>query len=75
MNTHAQKLELIQLLLKTDSETILKKVKSVFKEKDQDFWDELNEEQKSAIEKAIKQADKSELIPHEQVMRKIRKWH
>jgi predicted transcriptional regulator len=74
MNTHAQKLELIRMLLKTDSETILKKVKAAFKEKEQDFWDELNEEQKAAIERAIKQADKGELIPHEQVMKKIGKW-
>lgn len=37
-----------------------------------DFWDELSDEQKAEIEEAIAQADRGELIPHEEVMARIK---
>lgn len=37
-----------------------------------DFWDELSDEQKAEIEEAIAQADRGELIPHEEVMAEIK---
>jgi hypothetical protein len=38
-----------------------------------DFWDELAEEQQTAIDKAIKEADEGKLRSHKEVMRKLRK--
>lgn len=37
-----------------------------------DFWDELSDEQKAEIEESIAQADRGELIPHEEVMARIK---
>lgn len=37
-----------------------------------DFWDELSDEQKAEIEESIAQADRGEVIPHEEVMARIK---
>ena len=42
------------------------------KSKSVDFWDELSAEQKAEIDASIAEADRGELIPHEQVMKEIR---
>lgn len=39
-----------------------------------DFWDELPDDVKTDIDKAIKQADAGELLSHEEVMKKYKKW-
>lgn len=42
--------------------------------KDVYWWDELTSEQKAEIEEFIAEADRGELIPHEEVMKKYKKW-
>lgn len=37
-----------------------------------DFWDELCDEQKAEIEESIAQADRGEVISHEEVMARIK---
>ncbi|CAN5527073.1 hypothetical protein BH10BAC1_BH10BAC1_19510 [soil metagenome] len=37
-----------------------------------DFWDELTDEQKVEIKKSIAEADRGELISHEEVMKEIK---
>ena len=44
------------------------------KSKEVDLLDELTEDQRKELEESIKQADRGETIPHEQVRKKIRKW-
>ncbi len=39
-----------------------------------DWWDEISDAEKKSIEKGLAQADKGELVPHEQVMKKYKKW-
>ena len=39
-----------------------------------DWWDEISTEERKAIEKGLAQADRGELVPHEQVMKKYKKW-
>ena len=39
-----------------------------------DFWDELPDNVKADIDEAIKQADAGELLSHEEVMKKYKKW-
>lgn len=42
------------------------------KEGDKDWWDELSGEQQSQLKKSIEETERGEnLIPHEEVMRKI----
>lgn len=73
MNIQAKKLELVQLILNTEKPSILKKVESVLKkEKITDWWDEISEAEKKAIEKGIAEADSGKLIPHSEVMKEVK---
>jgi len=74
MKLQEQKLELAKMILNTESETLLLKVRAVFDKEESDFWDELSDYQKQSVEEAIKQADKGELVSHKDAMKKFRKW-
>jgi hypothetical protein len=71
MNLQAKKLELVQLILNTEKPSILKKVEDVFKKK-ADWWDEISEDERRSIEQGLAEADRGELIPHEQVMKELK---
>jgi predicted transcriptional regulator len=53
--------------------TVLTIVKS-FAEEKKDWWDELNDEQITAIKEAEDELDAGKGIPHEQVLKKLSKW-
>lgn len=73
MNLQAKKLELVQMILNTERPAILKKVEDVLKkEKATDWWDEISEEERQAIEKGLEEADRGKLIPHEEVMKEVK---
>ena len=73
MNLQAKKLELVQLILNTEKPAVLAKVEAIFKkEKDADWWDEISEDERNAIEEGLAEADRGELIPHEKVMKEVR---
>ena len=77
MSTAELKNYLVKEITNIDDNTLLEKVKSylstLVKGKEVDFWDELSDEDKADIEEGIAQADRGELIPHEEVMREIKK--
>lgn len=76
MNVETTKLELIRLLLQTQKESLLLKLKTVFdEEKSVDWWDELPLEVQKEIELGLAQADKGDLENHEKVMQRFEKWH
>ena len=72
MNLQSKKLELVQLILNTEKPSILARVEAVLKGKAVDWWDELSPEEQEAIEKGLSEADKGELITHEEVMKEVR---
>jgi predicted transcriptional regulator len=76
MDIKATKLELMQLLLQTKKESVLKKMKALFDEANQenDWWDKLTPDDKKAIENGIKQAENGELVPHDDAMNIFKKW-
>ena len=60
----------------TDS-NVLNAVKTLLKGKTNrqvDWWDTISEEERAEIEQGIAEADRGELIPHEEVMAKYKKW-
>jgi len=74
MKQDSVKLELIEWICKLEDEEIIYYLKAV---KDSnvpqvDWWDELNDEQKSDIEQGLKDVDEGRVIPHEEVKRKYR---
>ena len=73
MNLHAKKLELVKLILDTEKPAVLAKVEAVLKtDHDTDRLDEISEEEKKAVEDGLAEADRGELIPHEEVMKEVR---
>ncbi len=72
MNLQSKKLELVQLILNTEKPSILARVEAVLKGKAVDWWDEISEEEREAIEKGLSEADKGELIAHDEVMKEVR---
>ena len=72
MNLQAKKLEIVQLVLNTRKPAILRKVENVLKEEGTDWWDEISEAEKQAIKQGVAEADRGELIPHEEVMKQIK---
>ncbi|ASB48640.1 hypothetical protein CDL62_05535 [Alkalitalea saponilacus] len=73
MNLQARKLELVQMILDTDRPSLLEKVSQILKqEKEADWWDELPISVQQDIEVGIKEADRGETTPHEEVMKEVR---
>jgi predicted transcriptional regulator len=73
MNLQARKLELVQMILNTDRPNLLEKVSQILKqEKEADWCDELPLSVQQAIEVGIKEADRGEITPHEEVMKEVR---
>lgn len=72
MNIHETKLELVKIILDTKEEALLEQVKEILSPEG-DWWDKLNAQEKAAIDEGLAQANRGELIPHEQVMEEITK--
>lgn len=45
-----------------------------FAAEQQDWWDEISEEQQAAVDSSLAEMKAGQLIPHEEVMKKHRKW-
>lgn len=73
MNIQAKKLELVELVLKTDEIKILEKVGNILKRKE-DWRDGLPEEIVESVEKGLEQAKSGNTKPHDEVMKKFSKW-
>ncbi len=72
MNINETKLELVKIILDTKEEALLEQVKEIISPEG-DWWDKLNAHEKAAIDEGLAQANRGELIPHEQVMEEITK--
>lgn len=53
-------------------QTVLKVVKT-FMENQKDWWDEISQEQRTAIDKSLAEMRSGKLTPHDEVMKKYRK--
>jgi hypothetical protein len=73
MNMHAEKLELIRMLLNTKKPSVLASIRRIFeKEESVDFWNTLSEEEKKDIRQGIEELDKGEKYPYNEIMAKHR---
>ena len=74
MDIKEEKLELIQWLAGVRDMGIIKEFITLKKSKEVDWWDTISMEERTEIAEGIAQADKGEVIPHEEVMEKYKKW-
>ena len=72
MDLQTEKLELMKLLLETESKEVINEIKAVFKKRGSDFYDDLPQSVKDDIEISIKQIEAGEVYDHEWVMQDIK---
>ena len=66
MSIQADKLKLIQLLLNTESHSIIGNIKAIFRSSEgKDFWDYLTTEQQVEINGAILEKAKNEVVDYD----------
>lgn len=75
MNVETTKLELMHLLLQTQKESLLAKLKKVFDEEQVDWWSDMSKEEQKEVEMGLSQADKEEYTSHKNVVKRFDKWH
>ncbi|MFY8022128.1 MAG: hypothetical protein ACOVP1_13065 [Bacteroidia bacterium] len=74
MNIELEKIKLAQKIFNIESEDLIGKIKDFISKEEVDVWDTVPNEVKVSIEKSISQADNGELIPHEDAIKKLRRW-
>ena len=74
MNLQAEKLEIVRMLLNTNDKTLIQEVKTLFKSREADWWDEMSGEQKETILEGIAQADQGQTVSHEEAVKMFSKW-
>ena len=68
MDIQSLKLDLIQWLADLKDVHTLKQLRAI--KEGSDWWDEISEEERQAIDSGLAQLDRGEGIPHEKVMQK-----
>ena len=71
MDIQAEKIELVKLILSTDDTGLINKIKSLFKDKEENWWDELPLSVKQGINESIEQANRGEFISYNDVKREV----
>lgn len=74
MNIEATKLELMQLLLHTQKESLLLRIKAILEEEHEDWWNGMSKDEQEEIELGLIQANKGEFTDNKKVMKRFDKW-
>jgi len=74
MNIQAKKIELVRLILNTEKPALLEKVAKIFQQDETDWREGLPNEAIKSVERGLLQSKDGNIIPHEQVIDKYRKW-
>lgn len=69
MDIQTTKLEIMQLLLQTEEESILEKIKNIFKEKNI-----LSEKEQKSIDLGLEDAKNEKLVPHSEAKKIYEKY-
>jgi len=72
MDLQSEKIELVKLLLETESREVINEIKAVFKKQGNDFYDDLPQHVKDSIERGLKDIEAGEVYDHNLVMQDIK---
>jgi len=72
MNIQAKKLDLIERIIQLENQEILQQIKEMLTEPSNDWWEQISEQEKNAIDIGLTQAHQQEGIPHQEAMQQIR---
>jgi hypothetical protein len=71
MDLQAEKIELAKMLLDTEDEGLIQQIRSLFKSKTKDFWEDLPSHVKQGVQKSRQQAKDGQLIPFSQIIKEL----
>jgi predicted transcriptional regulator len=76
MNTHAEKVDIIQWVAGLNDKSVLQQLKII---KDQatkkaDWWDTLSIEERQSIERGLEDSKNGRVTPHSEVRKRYEKW-
>ncbi len=75
MNIQTEKLELMKMILETDNPDILRSLKEIFSNKEEDdYWDSLSGDEKADILAGIRDIENGNVIDYEEFMAKYRNF-
>ena len=77
MNTHAEKIDIIQWVAGLNDKTTLQQLKKIMEQsstKQQDWWEIISEEERQSIERGLEDSKKGRITPHSEVKKKYEKW-
>ncbi|VAW27121.1 hypothetical protein MNBD_BACTEROID06-1320 [hydrothermal vent metagenome] len=66
------KYNIVAKIINSTDESLLASVKSLVNTDKSDFWNELSEDDKTAINEGLEQLDKGESVPHSSVQNSIK---
>jgi hypothetical protein len=73
MNIQTEKLEILKMIIETNSPSILESIKSIFvKSPETDFWESFSYDQKEDILQGIREIDNGEIVDYSELMVKHR---
>jgi hypothetical protein len=71
MSFQSEKIELAKLILSTDDTGLIDQIKSLFKDKREDWWNELPASVKLGIEESLAQANRGEFVSYDEVKNEV----
>jgi len=74
MNTHIEKLKLIEWITKIQDSQILEKLISIHRKYETDWWDEISETERQEIESGIKDIKEGRTVDHSEVKKLYEKY-
>ena len=74
MDIQAEKLSLIKWLTEVTEPSVIKRFIALKNNETSDWWDEIDGDEKAEIEAGLGQADRGEVVSHEEVMAKYQQW-
>jgi len=75
MDIEYTRTELMELLKKTQKKSVLNKIKQVFEEDSEDWYEKMSTDEREELRIGLQQVKKKDLIAHDQVMKNFDKWH
>jgi predicted transcriptional regulator len=74
MSLEVEKLDILQTIISSNDESLIMDVKAFLADRQDDWFDELNNEQQKDVLEGIAQADRGETVPHAEAVKLFGKW-
>jgi predicted transcriptional regulator len=74
MDVNSDKIKIVQWVLSL-RDAHLVSLLADFTAPEQEIWEELSPQDRTALKVSLAQADAGELIPHSEAMKRKKKWH